>query len=318
MRARGCGVRHMARCLNRAPSTISRELARNAATRSGGFEYRATTAQWHAERAARRPKVAKLASNETLRHYVQDRLAGLITHPDGKAIKGPKVAWKGRRHGPRQARRWSIAWSPEQISRRLELDFPGDTTMRISHEAIYQALFIQGRGALKRELTACLRTGRALRVPRARSTGRGKSFVSPEIMISKRPAEAADRAVPGHWEGDLILGLNSSAIGTLVERTTRFTLLLHLPPMAGHGTDLRQKNGPPLAGHGAEAVRDAIARSISELPSHLRRSLAWDQGAEMARHADLKILTGLPVCFCDPHSPWQRGTNVNTNGLLRQ
>jgi len=318
MRARGCGVRHMARCLNRAPSTISRELARNAATRSGGFEYRATTAQWHAERAARRPKVAKLASNETLRHYVQDRLAGLITHPDGKAIKGPKVAWKGRRHGPRQARRWSIAWSPEQISRRLELDFPGDTTMRISHEAIYQALFIQGRGALKRELTACLRTGRALRVPRARSTGRGKSFVSPEIMISKRPAEAADRAVPGHWEGDLILGLNSSAIGTLVERTTRFTLLLHLPPMAGHGTDLRQKNGPPLAGHGAEAVRDAIARSISELPSHLRRSLAWDQGAEMARHADLKILTGLPVYFCDPHSPWQRGSNENTNGLLRQ
>jgi len=318
MRARGCGVRHMARCLNRAPSTISRELARNAATRSGGFEYRATTAQWHAERAARRPKVAKLASNEALRHYVQDRLAGLITHPDGKAIKGPKVAWKGRRHGPRQARRWSIAWSPEQISRRLELDFPGETTMRISHEAIYQALFIQGRGALKRELTACLRTGRALRVPRARSTGRGKSFVSPEIMISKRPAEAADRAVPGHWEGDLILGLNSSAIGTLVERTTRFTLLLHLPPMAGHGTDLRQKNGPPLAGHGAEAVRDAIARSISELPSHLRRSLAWDQGAEMARHADLKILTGLPVYFCDPHSPWQRGTNENTNGLLRQ
>lgn len=318
MRARGCGVRHMARCLNRAPSTISRELARNAATRSGGFEYRATTAQWHAERAARRPKVARLASNATLRLYVQDRLAGLITHPDGKAIKGPKVAWKGRRHGPRQARRWSIAWSPEQISRRLELDFPGDTTMRISHEAIYQALYIQGRGALKRELTACLRTGRALRVPRARSTGRGKSFVSPEIMISKRPAEAADCAVPGHWEGDLILGLNSSAIGTLVERTTRFTLLLHLPPMAGHGTDLRQKNGPPLAGHGAEAVREAIARSISELPSHLRRSLAWDQGAEMARHAELKILTGLPVYFCDPHSPWQRGTNENTNGLLRQ
>ena len=190
--------------------------------------------------------------------------------------------------------------------------------MRISHEAIYQALYIQGRGALKRELTACLRTGRALRVPRARSTGRGKSFVSPEIMISERPAEAADRAVPGHWEGDLILGLNSSAIGTLVERTTRFTLLLHLPRMAGHGTDLRQKNGPALAGHGAEAVRDAIAGSITKLPSHLRRSLAWDQGAEMARHAELKILAALPVYFCDPHSPWQRATNENTNGLLRQ
>lgn len=318
MRARGCGVRHIALHLKRAPSTISRELGRNAATRNGSFEYRATTAQWHAERAARRPKVAKLASNEALRLYVQDRLAGQVTHPDGKAIKGPKVAWKGRRHGPRQARRWAIAWSPEQISRRLELDFPGDTTMRISHEAIYQALYIQGRGALKRELTACLRTGRALRVPHARSTGRGKSFISPEIMISERPAEAADRAVPGHWEGDLILGLNSSAIGTLVERTTRFTLLLHLPPMAGHGTDLRQKNGPALAGHGAEAVRDAIANSITELPSHLRRSLAWDQGAEMARHADLKILAGLPVYFCDPHSPWQRGTNENTNGLLRQ
>lgn len=318
MRARGCGVRHIALHLKRAPSTISRELGRNAATRNGSFEYRATTAQWHAERAARRPKVAKLASNEALRLYVQDRLAGQVTHPDGKEIKGPKVAWKGRRHGPRQARRWAIAWSPEQISRRLELDFPGDTTMRISHEAIYQALYIQGRGALKRELTACLRTGRALRVPHARSTGRGKSFISPEIMISERPAEAADRAVPGHWEGDLILGLNSSAIGTLVERTTRFTLLLHLPPMAGHGTDLRQKNGPALAGHGAEAVRDAIANSITELPSHLRRSLAWDQGAEMARHADLKILAGLPVYFCDPHSPWQRGTNENTNGLLRQ
>jgi IS30 family transposase len=308
----------MARCLKRAPSTISRELARNAATRSGGFEYRATTAQWHAERAARRPKVAKLASNEPLRHYVQDRLAGLITHPDGRTVKGLKVAWKGRRLGPRQSRRWATAWSPEQISRRLELDFPGDMTMRISQEAIYQALYIQGRGALKRELTACLRTGRALRVPRARSTGRGKSFVLPEIMISERPADAADRAVPGHWEGDLILGLNSSAIGTLVERTTRFTLLLHLPPMPGHGTDLRRKNGPALAGHGAEAVRDAIASSITELPKHLRKSLAWDQGAEMARHADLKILAGLPVYFCDPHSPWQRGTNENTNGLLRQ
>ena len=137
-------------------------------------------------------------------------------------------------------------------------------------------------------------------------------------MISERPAEASDRAVPGHWEGDLILGLNSSAIGTLVERTTRFTMLLHLPPMPGHGTDPRKKNGPALAGHGAEAVRDAIASSIVALPGHLRRSLAWDQGAEMARHADLKVLADLPVYFCDPHSPWQRGTNENTNGLLRQ
>ena len=190
--------------------------------------------------------------------------------------------------------------------------------MRISHEAIYQALYVQGRGALRRELTACLRTGRTLRVPRARRAGRGKSFVSPEIMISERPAEAADRAVPGHWEGDLILGLHRSAIGTLVERATRFTLLLHLPPMPGHGEQPQVKNGPATAGHGAEAVRDAIATAITTLPIQLRRSLAWDQGAEMARHAELKVLAGLPVYFCDPQSPWQRGTNENTNGLLRQ
>ena len=176
----------------------------------------------------------------------------------------------------------------------------------------------QSRGALRRELTACLRTGRALRVPRARGRGRGKSFIVPEIMISERPAEAADRAVPGHWEGDLILGLDSSAIGTLVERKTRFTMLLHLPRMAEHGVGARMKNGPALAGHGAEAVRDSIAGTITSLPEQLRRSLTWDQGAEMSQHAQLKIDTGLDVYFCDPHSPWQRGTNENTNGLLRQ
>jgi IS30 family transposase len=190
--------------------------------------------------------------------------------------------------------------------------------MRISHEAIYQALYVQGRGALKRELTQCLRTGRALRVPRARTQARGKSFITPEILISERLAEAEDRAVPGHWEGDLILGLNRSAIGTLVERTTRFTMLLHLPPMEGHGTGLREKNGPALAGHGAEAVRAAITCTITTLPEQLRRSLTWDQGSEMAQHARLRIDTGLQVYFCDPHSPWQRGTNENTNGLLRQ
>jgi IS30 family transposase len=190
--------------------------------------------------------------------------------------------------------------------------------MRISHEAIYQALYVQGRGALRRELTACLRTGRALRVPRARRRGRGKSGIAPEILISQRPAEAADRAVPGHWEGDLIVGLGSSAIGTLVERTTRFTILLHLPRMAGHGDGPRVKNGPALAGHGAEAVRDAITRTITTLPEQLRRSLTWDQGAEMAQHAQLRIEAGVAVYFCDPHSPWQRGTNENTNGLLRQ
>jgi IS30 family transposase len=189
--------------------------------------------------------------------------------------------------------------------------------MRISHEAIYQALYVQGRGALRRELTACLRTGRALRVPRAR-TRWGKSFVTPELLISERPASVLDRAVPGHWEGDLILGLGSSAIGTLVERTTRFTLLLHLPPMPEHGRGPREKNGPALAGHGGEAVRAAITRNMLSFPEQLRQSLTWDQGAEMSQHARLSIDTGLKVYFCDPQSPWQRGTNENTNGLLRQ
>ena len=318
MRAQGHGVREMARRLTRAASTLSRELRRNAATRSGGFDYRATTAQWHADRAARRPKPARLAVNMPLRTYVQDRLAGLVVAPDGAAVSGPVVPWKGRRHGRRQDRRWSRAWSPEQIAHRLRLDSPDDTTMRISHEAIYQALYVQGRGALRRELTACLRTGRALRVPRARTRGRGKSFVAPQIMISERPAEVADRAVPGHWEGDLIVGLGGSAIGTLVERMTRFTFLLHLPPMAGHGPGARAKHGPALAGHGAVAVRDAITRTITTLPEQLRQSLTWDQGAEMAHHARLRIDSGLRVYFCDPHSPWQRGTNENTNGLLRQ
>jgi IS30 family transposase len=317
-RAQGRGVREIARRQGRAASTVSRELRRNAATRSGGLEYRATTAQWHAEQAARRPTPAKLATNAALRTYVQDRLAGAVAAPGGAAVPGPAVAWKGRRHGRRQHRRWARAWSPQQISRRLRLDFPGDETMRISHEAIYQSLYVQGRGALRRELTACLRTGRALRVPRARSRGRGKSHVAPEVMISQRPAEAGDRAVPGHWEGDLILGLGSSAIGTLVERTTRFTMLLHLPRMPGHGDGARAKNGPALAGHGAEAVRDAITRTIATLPEALRQSLTWDQGAEMSEHAQLRIETGVQVYFCDPHSPWQRGTNENTNGLLRQ
>ena len=316
--AQGAGVRQIARHMGRSGSTISRELRRNAATRGGELDYRATTAQWHAERAAQRPKAAKLARNVMLRSYVQDRLAGIVVAPGGAAVPGPTVSWKGRRHGPRKDRRWASAWSPEQISHRLRLDFPDDETMRISHEAIYQSLYVQGRGALRRELTACLRTGRALRVPRARSRGRGKSFIEPEVMISERPAEAADRAVPGHWEGDLILGLESSAIGTLVERTTRFTMLLHLPRMAGHGVGARVKNGPALAGHGAEAVRESIADTIVSLPEQLRQSLTWDQGTEMAQHARLKIDTGLDIYFCDPHSPWQRGTNENTNGLLRQ
>jgi len=316
LRAGGCGVREIARQLGRSPSTISRELRRNAATRGGYLEYRASSAQWHADRRARRSKPAKLAVNAELRRYVQDRLSGAVERPDGGVVGGPEVRWIGRRHGPRKDRRWAKAWSPEQISSRLRLDFPDDASMRVSHEAIYQSLYVQGRGALRRELTACLRTGRALRVPRARTRGRGKGFVTNEVLISQRPADAEDRAVPGHWEGDLILGLESSAIGTLVERSTRFTMLLHLPPMTEQGP--RVKNGPALAGHGAEAVRDAIAETITTLPEQLRRSLTWDQGAEMAQHAQLRIQTGLPVYFCDPHSPWQRGTNENTNGLLRQ
>lgn len=317
-RAKGTGIRAIARKLGRAPSTISRELRRNAATRGGNLDYRASTAQWHADRAARRSRPGKLATNRTLHDYVQDRLVGTITDVDGIGFKGPDVVWKGRRAVHRQSRRWSTAWSPEQIANRLRVDFPEDPTMRISHEAIYQALYIQGRGALRRELTACLRSGRALRLPRERARTRGKSFISEAIMISERPSEIGDRAVPGHWEGDLILGLGSSAIGTLVERSTRFTLLLHLPRMEGHGQAKSVKNGPALAGHGAEAVCDAITRSITCLPAHLRQSLTWDQGAEMAQHARLQIDTGLQIYFCDPQSPWQRGTNENTNGLLRQ
>ncbi len=318
LRVQQCGVREIARHMGRSPSTISRELRRNAATRGGTLQYRATVAQWKAARLARRPKAAKLAENERLRAYVQDRLAGAVVDAQGRSISGPDVPWKGRRHGRRADRRWGTCWSPEQISRRLRIDFPDDQAMRVSHEAIYQALYIQGRGALRRELSACLRTGRALRVPRARTRQRGKHFITLEVMISQRPAEVADRAVPGHWEGDLIIGLSSSAIGTLVERTSRLTMLLHLPPMPGHGPEARIKNGPALAGHGAEAVRDAIAAKMTKLPEQLCKSLTWDQGAEMAQHTQLRIDTGLAIYFCDLRSPWQRGTDENTNGLLRQ
>ena len=263
-------VREIAGRLGRSPSTISRELRRNA---TGGepCRYRATVAQTEADRRARRPKTCKLVAHPPLLAYVQDKLS-CAEH-----------------------------WSPEQIPRRLEIDFPDDGQMRISHEAIYQALYVQGRGALRRELTVCLRTGRALRKPRRRVDAR-RERIKDKVMISDRPAEAEDRAVPGHWEGDLIIGANSaSAIGTLVERTTRFTMLLHLPD-----------------DHGATTVRDAITATIATLPEQLRRSLTWDQGIELAEHVQLTIKADLPVYFCDPHSPWQRGTNENTNGLLRQ
>ena len=318
LKVEGCGVREIARAIGRDPGTISRELRRNAATRAGKQVYRASVAQWKAQQAAKRPKPAKLATNPQLRAYVEDKLCGAVTDADGRPIAGPDVPWAGRRHGRRQDRRWGTAWSPEQISNRLKVDFPDDESMRISHETIYTSLYVQGRGALKRELTACLRTGRALREPRARTGRSGRTFVTDEVKISQRPAEAGDRAVPGHWEGDLIIGLDKSAIGTLVERTSRYTMLLHLPRMEGFGEVPYVKNGPPLAGHGAQAVRDAITAQLGDLPEQLRRSLTWDQGGEMAQHVQLKIDAGVAVYFCDPHSPWQRPSNENTNGLLRQ
>ena len=316
--AQKIGVREIARRLKRSPSTISRELFRNASTREYPPVYKASTAQWHAERRARRPKVAKLVTNPELRRYVQERLSGQVKSPKGRAV-GPRGSeWKGRNKPHRADRRWVNAWSPEQISKRLVVDFPDDESMRISHETIYQALYIQGRGALKRELVACLRTGRALRVPKARSRQTAWGHVTPEVLISERPAEADDRAVPGHWEGDLIIGLERSAIGTLVERTTRFTMLIHLPREEGYHHKHTPKHGPALAGYGAVTMKEALAAQMSTLPEQFRRSLTWDRGKELSQHAAFKVETGIPVYFADPHSPWQRGTNENTNGLLRQ
>ena len=236
----------------------------------------------------------------------------------GRAVGPPGPKWSGRNKPHRGDRRWVQGWSPEQIASRLRVEFPDDQSMRISHEAIYQALYVQGRGALKRELVACLRTGRALRVPRARARQKAWAHVTPEVMISERPAEADDRAVPGHWEGDLLIGLERSAIGTLVERTTRFTMLIHLPREDGYGTIPRTKNGPALAGYGAVTMKNALASTMTTLPEQLRRSLTWDRGKELSQHAAFKVETGIPVYFADPQSPWQRGTNENTNGLLRQ
>jgi IS30 family transposase len=311
-------VREIARRLGRSPSTISRELRRNASTRTFRLEYRASLAQWHAERRARRPKPAKLVTNERLRTYVQDRLVGDVRDSDGRPVGPAGPAFTGRNKPHRGDRRWVQGWSPEQISRRLLVDFPDDESMRISHEAIYQALYVQSRGALKRELVACLRTGRALRVPRSRARQRAWGHVTNDVLISERPAEAEDRAVPGHWEGDLLIGLERSAIGTLVERTTRFTMLVHLPREDGYGVIPRTKNGPALAGYGAITMKNALAATMTTLPEQLRRSLTWDRGKELSAHVAFKVETGIPVYFADPQSPWQRGTNENTNGLLRQ
>jgi transposase, IS30 family len=266
--AAGLGTRAIARLIGRSPSTVSRELRRNISVRRPR-RYRPRLAQHKAEARARRPKPSKIAANPRLREQVQQRLTAKL--------------------------------SPEQISAELREAFPDDADMQVSHESIYRSLFVQGRGELRRELAKNLRTGRALRKPRGRVDGR-RGGPKDMLMISERPAEVADRAVPGHWEGDLIIGAHSrSAIGTLVERSTRFVILLHLPDT-----------------HGAEAVRDAIVEAMRELPEHLRRSLTWDQGSEMARHAEITLDADLPVYFCDPASPWQRGSNENTNGLLRQ
>ena len=317
-RAQRLGVREIARRLDRHPSTISRELRRNASTRTYPPGYRASTAQWHAERRSRRPKVAKLVDNDRLRAYVQERLSAVARTADGRLIGPPGPKWNGKGKPHRADRRWVKAWSPEQISKRLRVDFPNDESMRISHEAIYQALFVQSRGALKRELVACLRTGRALRVPRSRTRQKAWGHVTSEVMISERPAEADDRAIPGHWEGDLLIGLERSAIGTLVERTTRFTMLVHLPREEGYRHKHTPKNGPALAGYGAITMKNALAATMTTLPEQLRRSLTWDRGKELSAHAAFKVETGIPVYFADPQSPWQRGSNENTNGLLRQ
>lgn len=319
LRAQDKGVRDIARAIGRDPGTVSRELRRNAATRCGKQEYRAVVAQWKAQQAAKRPKTAKLVENPRLRDYVQDRLAGHVRRPDGTIVAGPTPPpWKGLNKPHRADRRWSLAWSPEQIAQRLKVEFADDESMRISHEAIYQALFIEGRGALKRELVACLRTGRALRTPRKRSQNKPAGHVTADVVFSERPAEADDRAVPGHWEGDLIIGTGRSAIGTLVERRSRSTLLVHLPRLEGWGEEPRVKNGPALGGYGAIAMNTALTASMTTLPQQLRKTLTWDRGKELSAHAEFAIATGTKVYFADPHSPWQRPTNENTNGLLRQ
>jgi IS30 family transposase len=260
--------REIARRLGRPASTVSREVRRNSPA-AGPRGYRAVAAQVRAEERARRPKTAKLAANVGLRARVQAKLED--------------------------------KWSPEQVSAWLKGEFAGDPEMQVSHETIYQSLYVQGRGALRRELAASLRTGRALRRPRRRE-GERRGKIPGMVMISERPAEAEDRAVPGHWEGDLIAGAgNKSAIGTLVERSTRFVMLLHLP-----------------GGHGPGQVADAMTEAMTGLPATLRRTLTWDQGKEMSGHARIAIDTDLDIYFCDPHSPWQRGSNENTNGLLRQ
>ena len=318
MHAQQISAREIARHLQRSPSTVSRELRRNAATRGGKLEYRASVAQWKADLIAQRPKTPKLVTNNQLRDYVQQRLAGDVRFDDGQVAGPPGPVWQSRNKPHRGDRRWVHGWSPEQISNRLHVDFADDESMRISHEAIYQALYIDGRGGLERDLAPCLRTGRVLRVPRGRKRQRTWGHVTAASLLTERPDEVEDRAVPGHWEGDLIIGLKRSAIGTVVERTSRFTLLVHLPREEGFGVISPTKNGKPLAGYGAESMKNALVATIMPLPLRLRRSLTWDRGKELSQHLAFKTKTGTPVFFADSHSPWQRGTNEKTNGLLRQ
>jgi transposase, IS30 family len=270
LRRGGASIRAVAAALGRPPSTVSRELIRNLDPDQPGADYRPHAAQRRAAAQRARPKTAKLVANPALAGYVQ---AGL-----------------DRR------------WSPEQISHALREDHPDDREMRVSTETIYQALYLQARGGLRREVATALRTGRTRRRPHRDPAARSPRFADPMIMISERPAEVEDRALPGHWEGDLIIGADgASAIGTLVERATRYVMLVHLPN-----------------GRTAEAVRDQLVATVATLPAHLRGSLTWDQGAEMAAHRSFTVATDMPVYFCDPASPWQRGSNENTNGLLRQ
>ncbi|WP_210047787.1 IS30 family transposase [Nesterenkonia lacusekhoensis] len=317
-RAQDSGVREIARRLGRSPSTISRELRRNASTRTYQLEYKASIAQWHAERRARRPKTAKMVTNDRLRQYVQDKLSGEIITAEGEVVGPEGPAWDGKNKPHRGDREWVTAWSPQQIAKRLPLEFPDDPTMRISHEAIYQALYVESRGGLARKQSWHLRRGRTKRMPRARTRQEAWAHVTAETVLQKRPKEVEDRKIAGHWEGDLIIGLKRSAVATLIERTTRYAILVHLPRQAGYGQIRPTKNGPALAGYGALTMKDALAKSITHLPEQLRRSLTWDRGKELSAHALLTKETGLPVYFADAKSPWQRGSNEHLNGLLRQ
>jgi IS30 family transposase len=276
-------------------------------------------AQWKAELLARRLKPAKLATNEQLRHYVQERLAGNVILPGSGESVGPKApVWQGRNKPHRGDRAWVKGWSPEQIANRLRVDFPEDPSMRISHEAIYQALYVQSRGGLKRELVVHLRTGRALRKPRARVRRQAWAHVTPETLISERPAEAEERTVVGHFEGDLLIGRNRSAVCTLVERSTLFTSLVHLPRGEAFSVTRAGGRGVKDAGYTAREMRTALTRTVASLPRQLWRSITWDRGKELSEHEAFTAETGVSVYFADPNSPWQRGTNENTNGLLRQ